>query len=72
MDSSSSDERSFELADQNGLDLNGIHFEFSIVWRNPDFEAGGRKKSQMIVRRIPTWLLLFLLNVGLVASIVGF
>ena len=42
--------------------------------RNTDVEAAGdTKKSQIIVRRVaPTWLLLFLLLIGLVASIVGY
>ena len=42
--------------------------------RNTDVEAAGNtKKFQMIARRIaPTWLLLFFLLIGLVASIVGY
>ena len=41
--------------------------------RNTDLEAGDTKKRQMIVRCIaPTWLLLFILLIGLVASIVGY
>ena len=42
--------------------------------RNRDVEtAGDTKKYQMIARRIaPTWLLLFLLLIGLLASVVGY
>ena len=40
---------------------------------NTDLESGHMKKCQMIVRRIaPTWLLLLLLLIGLVASIAGY
>ena len=42
--------------------------------RSRDLEEGGdTKKFQMIARRItPTWLLLFLLLIGLLASVVGY